>query len=174
LNDKDTPPRARWSDRFKFSAADRDKLTAHRWLRPIAHRLHDPKLWQLQHESVARGAAIGIFWGFAAPVAQLLLAAATCVFGRANIPVAMGVTLITNPFTIAFWLYLAYEVGAFLIDAPPRVSKADSSSTLAWITSFGWPAVIGMALFAVLGSVAAYLLVKLAWRVRIWIKRRGR
>lgn len=168
------PPRAHWSDRFKFSAAERHKLTEHRWLRPIAHRLHDPKLWHVQHESVARGAAIGIFWAFAAPVAQLLLAAATSVFWRANIPVAMGATLITNPFTIGFWLFLAYEVGAFLLDAPPHVSKADSSSTLAWVTSFGWPAVIGMGLFAVLGSVAAYLLVKLGWRIRIWIKRRGR
>lgn len=168
------PPRAHWSARFKFSQAERHKLMEHRWLRPIAHRLHDPKLWHVQHEAVARGAAIGIFWAFAAPVAQLLLAAATSVLWRANIPVAMGTTLITNPFTIGFWLYLAYEVGAFLIDAPPHVSKADSSSTLAWLTSFGWPAVIGMGLFAVLGSVAAYLLVKLAWRVRIWIKRRRR
>ena len=175
MDDKDKPPRpAGWSGRFKLSPEDRHKLAEHRWLKPIAHRLHDPKLWHLQHEAVARGAAIGIFWAFAAPVAQLLLAAATSVFWRANIPVAMGTTLITNPFTIGFWLYLAYEVGAFLIDAPPRVSKADSSSTLAWVTSFGWPAVIGMALFAVLGSVAAYLLVKLGWRVRIWFKRRGR
>lgn len=175
MTDKNQPPpRAHWYDRFKLSQADRHKLAEHRWLKPIAHRLHDPKLWHLQHEAVARGAAIGIFWGFAAPVAQLLLAAATSVFWRANIPVAMGATLITNPFTIGFWLFLAYEIGALVIDAPPRVSKADSSSTLAWVTSFGWPAVIGMAVFAVAGSLAAYLLVKLGWRVRVWLKRRGR
>ncbi|MCY7369360.1 MAG: DUF2062 domain-containing protein [Polaromonas sp.] len=172
-NDK-LPPREKWSAWFRLSQADRHKLTQHRWLRPVAHRLHDPKLWQMQHEAVARGAAIGVFWAFAAPVAQLILAAVCSVFFRANIPVAMGTTLITNPFTIGFWLYLAYEVGAVLIDAPPRMSKADSSSTLAWVTSFGWPAVIGMGLFAVFGSVAAYLLVKLGWRARIWIKRRGR
>ena len=31
-----------------------------------------------------------------------------------------------------------------------------------------------MAVFAVAGSLAAYLLVKLGWRVRVWLKRRGR
>jgi uncharacterized protein len=140
-----TPPRpARWSDRLKLSDADRDKLINHRWLRPIAHRLQDPKLWHTQHEAVARGAAIGMFWAFA------------------------------NPFTIGFWLYLAYELGAWLTGAPPLTRKPEGGSTIAWLTSFGWPAVIGMAIFAVGGAISAYLLVKLGWRVRIWIKRRRR
>jgi uncharacterized protein len=176
--DPATPPRpprpARWSDRFKLSDADRDKLIRHRWLKPIAHRLQDPKLWHMQHEAVARGAAIGMFWAFAAPVAQLVLSAAHSVWWRANIPVAMGVTLITNPFTIGFWLYLAYELGAFLTGAPPLTRKPEGGNLIAWLTSFGWPAVIGMAIFAVGGAIAAYLLVKLGWRVRIWIKRRRR
>jgi uncharacterized protein len=171
----DTPPRrARWSDRIRLSAAERDKLISHRWLKPIAHRLQDPKLWHMQHEAVARGAAIGMFWAFAAPVAQLALSAAHSVWWRANIPVAMGVTLITNPLTIGFWLYLAYELGAFLTGAPPLTRKPEGGHLLAWLTSFGWPAVIGMAIFAVGGSIGAYLLVKLGWRVRVWIKRRGR
>jgi len=166
--------KARWSDRIKLSDADRDKLVNQRWLKPIAHRLQDPKLWHVQHEAVARGAAIGVFWAFAAPVAQLVLSAAHSVWWRANIPVAMGMTLITNPFTIGFWLYLAYELGAWLTGAPPLTRKPEDGKLLAWLTSFGWPAVIGMAIFAVGGSIAAYLLVKLGWRVRVWIKRRRR
>ena len=168
------PPRKRWSDRLKLSATERDKLMSHSWLRPIAHRLQEPKLWHLQHEAVARGAAIGIFWAFASPAAQLVLAAAHSVWWRANIPVAMGMTLITNPFTFAFWLYFAYEVGGFFIDAPPRASRADSASTVAWLTSFGWPTVIGMGIFAVFGALAAYVLVKLGWRLRVVLTLRRR
>lgn len=168
------PQPTRWYDRLKMSAADREKLTSHRWLKPIAHRLHDPKLWHMQHEAVARGAAIGVFWAFASPVAQLIGAAAHSVWWRANIPVAMGVTLITNPLTIGFWLYLAYELGAMLTGAPPFTSRREGESILAWVGALGWPAVIGMAIFAVVGSVAAYLLVKAGWRVRIWLKRRRR
>ena len=46
--------------------------------------------------------------------------------------------------------------------------------TVGWLASFGGPAILGMGLFAVLGSAAGYLLVKLAWRLRIWFKRRRR
>jgi hypothetical protein len=43
-----------------------------------------------------------------------------------------------------------------------------------WITSFGAPAALGMGLFAMVGAALAYISVKLAWRVRIWFKRRYR
>jgi uncharacterized protein len=40
----------------------------------------------------------------------------------------------------------------------------------------GWPAILGMGLFAVGGSVLGYALVKIVWRLRVMFKmhRRGR
>ncbi len=59
-----------------------------------------------------------------------------------------------------------------------RIKQSDTEpergNLVAWLTSFGWPAVIGMAIFAVGGSIAAYLLVKPGWRLRVWLKRRRR
>jgi uncharacterized protein len=43
---------------------------------------------------------------------------------------------------------------------------------LAWVAQFGWPTVLGMGVFAVGGAVVGYFLVKLVWRVRVWVKRR--
>ncbi len=169
-----TPGNASWADRLRASLPTREMLVTHRWLRPVAHRLLDPQLWHLQHEAVARGVAIGIFWAFAIPFAQLVVAAAHSVWWRANIPVAAGVTLITNPFTIGFWLWLAYQLGSFLMDAPPHAPMPEGADLLAWLTSFGTPAVLGMGIFAVAGSATGYLCVKLAWRLRIWFKRRHR
>jgi uncharacterized protein len=63
-------------------------LAKHPWLKPIAGNLLDPQLWRIQHEAVARGVAVGLFWAFAIPAAQVLVAAAHCVWWRANIPVA--------------------------------------------------------------------------------------
>ncbi|HQS33476.1 MAG: hypothetical protein B7X59_13510 [Polaromonas sp. 39-63-203] len=172
---KEPPPSAaHWTDRLKPSMPTRETLTAHPWLRPVAHRLGDPKLWHLQHEAVARGVAIGIFWAFAIPVAQFIVAAAHSVWWRANIPVAAGVTLITNPLTIGFWLWLAYQLGSFLLGAPPHVPMPDGAGMLAWLASYGGPAILGMGLFAVVGSASGYVLVKLAWRARVWLKRRYR
>jgi uncharacterized protein len=45
---------------------------------------------------------------------------------------------------------------------------------LAWLTAFGAPAILGMGIFAVGGSIMGYMLVKLAWRLRVWFKRRHR
>ena len=149
----------------------RESLAAHPWLRPVAHRLLDRQLWRLQHEAVARGVAIGIFWAFAVPVAQFALATLNCVWWRANIPVAAGMTLVTNPFTIGFWLWLAYRLGSLVLDAPPPVALADGAGLLAWLGSFGAPALLGMGIFALCGALTGYLVVKLAWRVRVGVKR---
>ena len=168
------PSKAHWTERFKASVPDRQTLAKSRWLKPIAHHVLDPRLWHLQHESVARGAAIGIFWAFCLPVAQILVAVLHSVWWRANIPVAAATTLITNPFTIGFWLWLAYRTGSFFMQAPPPEPLNHGDSVVAWLASFGRPAILGMGIFAVAGSVSAYVTVKLGWRLRIWLKRRSR
>ncbi|MDP3796159.1 MAG: DUF2062 domain-containing protein [Polaromonas sp.] len=168
------PRRTGWTGRLRALLPTRETLSAHPWLKPVAHRLLDPQLWRPHHESVARGVAIGIFWAFAIPFAQFFVAAAHSVWWRANIPVAAGVTLITNPFTIGFWLWLAYQVGRPLLDAPPPPTVAEGAGVVAWLTSFGAPAILGMGIFAVVGSITSYMLVKLVWRLRIWFKRRHR
>ena len=173
-----------WSDRFT-QGISRETLAAHPWLKPVAHRLEEPGLWRLQHEAVARGVAIGLFWAFALPAGQILVAAAHSVWWRANIPVAAGMTLITNPFTIGFWLWLAYQLGSLILGlsladaaageaAYQAALAAPGFDGLAWLARFGWPAVLGMAIFSVGGSISAYFLVKLIWRWRIWFKRRAR
>lgn len=152
----------------------RESLAAHPWLKPVAHRVLDRQLWRLQHEAVARGVAIGIFWAFAIPLAQFAVTTANCVWWRANIPVAAGMTLATNPFSIGFWLWLAYQLGSLVLDAPPPVPLAEGAGLLAWLTSFGAPALLGMGIFALAGAVIGYLSVKLVWRLRIGLKRRRR
>jgi uncharacterized protein len=168
------PLQERWRSWLARSLPTRETLAAHPWLKPVAHRLLEPRLWQVQHEAVARGVAIGIFWAFAIPFAQFIAATAHSVWWRANIPVAAGMTLITNPLTAGLWLWLAYQVGGLVLDAPPMVPLSDSDSLLDWLAAFGAPAVLGMAIFALVGGAAGYLLVKLFWRLRIWFKRRSR
>lgn len=160
--------------RLRNALPSRESLASHPWLKPVAHRVLDPQLWRLQHEAVARGVAIGIFWAFAIPVAQFALATLSCVWWRANIPVAAAMTLATNPFTIGFWLWLAYQLGSLVLDAPPPVALADGAGMLSWLGSFGAPAMLGMGIFALCGAMTGYLAVKLAWRVHVGVKRRRR
>jgi uncharacterized protein (DUF2062 family) len=80
--------------------------------------------------------------------------------------------MVTNPLTIGFWLWLAYQLGVLILGEPAANLEPQATGVLAWAAQFGWPTLLGMGLFAVGGATAGYLLVKLVWRVRVWIKRR--
>lgn len=167
-------PKPRWSDRFRHSLPSRDAMAAHPWLKPIAGRLRHPQLWRLQHEAVARGVAVGTFWAFAIPFAQIAVAALHCTWWRANIPAAAAMTMLTNPFTIGFWLWLAYQVGGLVLGGSMPANPPQEMGVSEWFAEFGWPTVLGMGIFSVGGAATAYLSVKLIWRLRIVFKRRQR
>lgn len=180
IADKDHPPTqaknqrlARLRQSLEEALPSREFLAAHPWLKPVAHRVLDPQLWRAQHEAVARGVAIGIFWAFAIPLAQFAAATIHSIWWRANIPAAIGMTLATNPLTIGFWLWLAYQLGSLLLNAPP-VPLSEGAGLLVWLTSFGGPTLLGMGIFAVTGAIMGYFSVKLVWRLRITLKRRRR
>lgn len=151
------------NQRIRSSLPTPDELAKHRWLAPIAHRLTEHGLWHAKTESVARGVAIGLFWAFVTPFAQIVFAAAHCVWWRANIPVAAAITFITNPLTIGGWLYLAYRVGSLFV--APEAAVPVAEGWLGRLQSLGWPTVVGMGLFALVGSIGGYLLVRTGSRL---------
>jgi uncharacterized protein (DUF2062 family) len=118
--------------------------------------------------------AVGTFWAFVIPVAQIVVAAAHCTWWRANIPAAAAMTMVTNPLTIGFWLWLAYQLGALILGAPPLAHSTQEAGALSWLAEYGWPTVMGMGLFATGGAALGYAVVKVIWRLRIWLKRRAR
>jgi uncharacterized protein len=146
--------------RFKTHLPTAHDLQRHRWMRPFAHRLSERTLWHPKTEAVARGAAVGVFWAFALPIAQIVLAAAHCIFWRANIPVAVALTFVTNPFTIGGWLWLAYQLGSHLLGTGTVLHTG-------WLKTVGWPTMVGMAIFALVGAFASYLLVHAG--SRLWL-----
>lgn len=152
----------------------RDEITGHPLLRPVARHLLSPRLWHLQHEAVARGVAIGLFWAFVMPVAQIPVTVAHCVWWRAHIPLAIAATLVTNPLTLGFWLWAAYQAGTLFVDAPPLVLPSAGTGLLEWLQALGKPVVVGMALFATAGATTAYLGIRLAWRAVVAWRWRAR
>jgi uncharacterized protein (DUF2062 family) len=162
----------------------REKLVASRWLRPVAHRLHDDRLWHLSRESVARGTAIGLFFGFLIPVAQILFAVACAIALRGNVAVSAASTLVTNPFTFAPIYWAAHRVGSWVLtpgraDDPAAEAAAYAAAEVGgkvgetvgrldaiwqWVVVAGAPLVTGLAIFACVGALAGYLAVLTLWR----------
>lgn len=163
-----------WSEWLSKALPTRDVLSAHPWLRPVSNRLLHPHLWRFQHEAVARGVAVGTFWAFVIPFAQIVVATAHCTVWRANIPAAAAMTMVTNPLTIGFWLWLAYQLGAMALGQSLGEVTPPGDISISWLAEFGWPTVLGMAMFATGGAALGYIGVKLIWRIRIWFKRRSR
>jgi len=68
---------------------------------------------------IAWGAAIGTFisvfptFGFGTPIVLLLSR-----FFRFNLAIALAASVISNPFTSPFFMYLNYKVGAILLNNP--------------------------------------------------------
>lgn len=163
-----------WWRQYSAACSHPDQLTAHPWLKPLASRLIHPSLWRSRHESVARGAAVGTFWAFVLPVGQIVVAVAHCSLWRANIPVAALMTLLTNPFTIGFWLWLAYHLGAWMLGTPVRTAPALETGATTWLSTYGLPAALGMGALAIGGAALSYVSVKLVWRLRTALKWRRR
>ena len=163
-----------------------DKVSQHKMLRWLGPTLTQPSLWHINRRSIAMGLAIGVFWGFLIPVAQIVFAAIMAVFLRANLPMTMGSTLVTNPVTFAPVYFLAYQFGDFLLGrSGPDVTEEMLSAQMSQIsvTSMGWmerigdiaaPLFTGLAIFATVGAILGYITVSLLWRLAVVLRYRKR
>jgi uncharacterized protein (DUF2062 family) len=115
--------------------------------------------------------AIGTFWAFVIPLGQTFVAAAHCTWWRGNIPAAAVMTMLTNPLTFGFWLWLAYPVGNLLMGAPIPTTALPDSSWTSSLQEVGGPVLLGMGIFGVGGGALSYFLVKLGWRLRVAVRR---
>jgi len=160
-----------------------------RLLRPFRRQLRSPSLWRFNQRSVARGIAIGFFFGILTPVAQTVFAIIAAVALRANVVVAAGSTLITNPFTFPIFYYSAYRIGLVVtgrtsglpsqaaVEHAPDVEVSTEAAERAldvvgwwptlvdWISTVGPPLIAGVVVLALCVSLAGYLLSIVAWAV---------
>ncbi len=160
--------------RLRNLAPRRETLEANPWLRGLAPHMSHPKLWLWSRRSVAGGMAIGLFIGLLIPVAQIFLAAAVAILFRANVPIAAGATLVTNPLTVAPIYYAAYRLGAWVTGTPSPItaSLADPAAMWAQLGTLGLPLFTGLAIAASVAAFASYVLISQAWAWHVAVKRR--
>ena len=94
---------------------DPETLQRNRWLRWIGPRLLHPRLWHFSRKAVALGVALGVFFGLLIPIAQIPAAVGAALVLRANVPVAVVSTLVSNPFTYGPLYYGAWRLGCVVL-----------------------------------------------------------
>lgn len=169
----------------------REQIHGNRWLRWLTPHLSHPRLWHFSRRGVAVGVALGVFFGLLIPIAQIPFAAGTAILLRANVPAAVGSTLVTNPLTFAPIYVLAHRLGASLLgeDPPPReqplpMQAPQEVTEKGWWRAFwdgflglGRALLLGLAIFAVAAGLLTYWGILLIWRLRTawnWRRRRRR
>jgi uncharacterized protein (DUF2062 family) len=161
--------------RLRALVPSREQLEATPSLRRLAPWLGHPKLWQWSRRGVAAGAAVGLFIGFAIPIAQILLAALAAVVLRVNLPVAAAGTLITNPLTVPPIYFAAYQIGSWAtgVSAPASISFTDPAALWENLGEIGMPLFAGLGITATFAALASYLLISQGWVWRVAAKRRA-
>lgn len=172
---------------------DRERIRNNRWLRWLGPSLLHPRVWHFSRRGVAVGVAIGVFFGLLIPIAQIPFAAGAAVLLRANVPIAVGSTLVTNPITFAPIYVAAHRLGASLLGESPDAAlpelpgvqqAAPSPAEHGWwaavwsrLLAVGKPLLLGLTLFAVAAGVLVYGAIMLLWRFKVvmdWNRRKVR
>lgn len=117
-----------------------EKLRENRLIAMFAPFLADPRLWQVNRNSLGRAVYVGVLAAFFPLPGQMPLAIIGALLVRANIPMAVALTWITNPLTAIPVFWLAYSLGALLIGEPliglRAIGMILTDFTL-WITADG-------------------------------------
>lgn len=156
---------------------DPDKIKKNPHLKIFGTLLHNPNLWHLNRHSVAAACSIGLFAGYLPFPGHMITAAFLAIFFHANLPIAVALVWISNPFTIPPMFYFAYKLGAKMLNIPFQHFHFEHS--FKWLSeefhTVGIPLVIGSLTCGLVLAVLSNLLIRLIWRVsitRAWLQRK--
>jgi uncharacterized protein (DUF2062 family) len=179
------PPKGWFARTIAANMPSREQMAASRWIKPFGRfgkRILHSEFWRFTRRSVPRGVAMGLFVGvfFLIPGVQIIGAALFCIPVRGNIPIAAGMTFLTNPFTTPFLIIASIPVGnwfGFHADKTAVMAmytrSAPVSEWLAWLASDAAPALVsGLFIVALASGAIGYFLAIVIWRQ--WVARKWR
>ncbi len=179
---------------FRKYLPSHENIRQNRFVSFFGTLLYHHNLWHLHRRSVAGGVAAGLFAGLipgSNPV-QFFFATLFSVIFKVNLPIAVFVTLYSNPFTIVPLYITAYTLGSWVTgnkishpDDLPSIEPGLLDKHLSeWIpvltdylVTFGKPLITGLFLLATLLSVTGYFTIRILWRyyvIHAWQKRARR
>lgn len=169
-----------------------EDLLKNRSVQMFAPHLADARLWHFNRDCLTKAVYIGVMCAFFPLPGQMLLALIACLIVRANVPMALGLTWITNPLTTIPIFYASYWVGAQILGEPMislRLVGHMLSAFSLWLfasgdnpfvtfrDAFSWSAFcLGLLVLAVICSLICGMTFKLFWRYKIismWRQRQG-
>ncbi|WP_131667493.1 DUF2062 domain-containing protein [Psychrobacter pygoscelis] len=169
-----------------------DQILQSRTLKLFAPHLADVRLWHFNRHNLNKAVYIGVLCAFFPLPGQMAFALIGALIFRANVPLSLALTWITNPITTLPIFYAAYYVGAQILEVPPirlRLIAQMLADFSSWIFSDGAnPFVtyqhsfslsafcLGLIILAIISSLISGLTFKFFWRYKVvatWKNRYG-
>lgn len=146
-----------------------EKMRNIKSLRILGEWIYAGNLWHINRYSSSMAFFVGLFVAFMPIPGQMLVAAALAILFRCNLPLSVGLAWVTNPFTMPAIFYLAYRIGALIIEVP--VQQIHFELSFHWLTnrlSEIWePFLLGCLLCGLFFGSLGYFVISLLWRWRV-------
>jgi uncharacterized protein (DUF2062 family) len=118
----------------------------------------------INRKSVSRGVLVGLFWGFIPMPMQMVAVMATTPFLRFNVPIAISMVWLSNPFTMPPMYYMEYLTGNFILGLE---GCRDIELTMDWFKD-NWDTIViplytGTAFYSIVVSSLIYVLINRLW-----------
>ena len=131
--------------------------------------IYADNLWHINRYSASMAFFVGLFVAFMPIPGQMVAAASLALLFRCNLPLSVGLVWITNPVTMPAIFYLAYKLGAMVIDVP--MQKISFELSYHWLThslSAIWqPFLLGCLLCGLFFGSLGYFVINTLWRLRV-------
>jgi uncharacterized protein (DUF2062 family) len=120
--------------------------------------------FNINRKMVTKGVAIGLFWAFIPMPMQMLAVLATTPFFRFNVPIAIVMVWLSNPFTMPFMYYIEYHTGNFILAQEGIVNM---ELTVEWFSShigdIFVPLYVGTAFYSIIITTLIYFILNWLW-----------
>lgn len=148
-------------------------------LRLLGDWIYATNLWHINRYSASMAFFVGLFVAFMPIPGQMVVAAIMAVLLRCNLPLSVGLVWITNPLTMPALFYMAYRIGAMLIDVPLKDIEFELS--IYWLghslQTIWRPFLLGCMICALFLGSTGYFVISMMWRwrvARLWRQRKQR
>lgn len=144
---------------FRKKASNKGKLDT------FLEKYNLPRAYfNINRKMITRGVFIGLFWGFVPMPMQMLAVIATTPFIRFNVPIAIAMVWLSNPFTMPPMYYMEYLTGNFILG---KEGIDNIELTLEWFSNnmgdIFLPLYVGTAFYSIVVSGLIYLLLNWLW-----------
>jgi uncharacterized protein (DUF2062 family) len=149
------------------------KVTQHKKITEFLEKYKIPKeYFSATRKMISRGVLIGLFIAFIPMPMQMAAVVAVTPFVRFNVPIAIAMCWLSNPFTMPPMYYMEYLTGSYFLGIEPEPVQL----TLEWfkdnLSKIFIPLYVGTAFYSVFGSISAYFLVNWLWKLSVHKERK--